>query len=350
MVQLHGTGPRATPPPPNFAALHHHDDDTDENGYVSLNRNGAEYYQDGRDDQSDQWVDEDTDAVPRLASSSRAAQPGSPLRKRRRAPRGPSVGTRTPRATSYPPQQVAQGPLPSRPAVADASRRQSRNATPVPAPAPPPRTPSPPLPPLELPSRRRALRHTIVFVGWLCDYAMSIVRPAVRYLRYPLIAILFLFLVATLLNRVAATLSSAFSPVCYTPGFGFLPMCKWVARMNAPPAGPPGAQAKVKWADYPGLVEVQSRTFEQLVDDSLASGSSASALSLHIKKAEMATGDLIALVRLSDLHSKDSLAETLTEFILDGKIAERSLHRLDAKVNGAVDRYVGNIKLCLSFD
>jgi hypothetical protein len=38
------------------------------------------------------------------------------------------------------------------------------------------------------------------------------------------------------------------------------------------------------------------------------------------------------------------LAETLTEFILDGKIAERSLLRLDAKVNGAVDRYVGYLK------
>jgi hypothetical protein len=88
--------------------------------------------------------------------------------------------------------------------------------------------------------------------------------------------------------------------------------------------------------------------FERLVDDPLAGGSSASSLALHIKKAEMATGDLIALVRLSDLHSKDSLVETLTEFVLDGKVTERSLHKLNAKVNGVVDGYVGEIPICVS--
>ncbi|RXW16330.1 hypothetical protein EST38_g9520 [Candolleomyces aberdarensis] len=344
LKELHGSGSRATSPPSSNLAPVDHYDDVDDDGYVSLNRNGAEYRQDGDEDQLDQWVDEEADTVPRLtaSSNSRAAQPGGHLRKRRRGSRAPSAGSRIPRATSYRPSHVARAPLPSlsiTKATPAGASRQSRHATPAPAPAPVP-APTPPLPPplpLELPTTRTALHHTLTLIGWLFEYAMSIVRPALSYFRYPLIIILLLFLVAALLNKVTFALSSAFSPICYAPGFSLTPMCKWVTQMASQPSGGAHDPHKVQWADYSGLVDVQSRTFEQLAEDSLTSGVSGSSLSLHIKKAEMATADLIALIRLSDLHSRDSLVDTLSEFVQDARITEMSLHRLDSKVNGAID-------------
>lgn len=89
-----------------------------------------------------------------------------------------------------------------------------------------------------------------------------------------------------------------------------------------------------RWADYPGLVNVQSATFEQLLDESVGG----SGLSLEMKKAEMATSDLVTLVRVSELKTKDVLAETLAEFVGDAKRAGRGLQKLSSKVAGAVDK------------
>lgn len=65
-----------------------------------------------------------------------------------------------------------------------------------------------------------------------------------------------------------------------------------------------------------------------------------SGLSLEIKKAEMATIDLGTLVRVSDLKSRDLIAESLGEFVEDAKNTGRGLQKLSSKVGGAVDRYV----------
>jgi hypothetical protein len=88
-----------------------------------------------------------------------------------------------------------------------------------------------------------------------------------------------------------------------------------------------------RWADYPKLVDVQSSTFEQLLDESVGG----SGLALEIKKAEMATVDLNTLVRVSNLKSRDLIAETLSEFVEDAKKTGRGLQKLSSKVGGAVD-------------
>jgi len=63
-----------------------------------------------------------------------------------------------------------------------------------------------------------------------------------------------------------------------------------------------------------------------------------SGLSLEIKKAEMATSDLIALVRVSNnLRSRDMLAESLAQFVNDAKKTGRGLQKLSSKIGGAVD-------------
>ena len=83
------------------------------------------------------------------------------------------------------------------------------------------------------------------------------------------------------------------------------------------------------------LIEVQSKTFDQLLDES-AGGS---ALSLEVKKAEMATTDLATLVRHSNLKARDMLASSLKEFVDDARKTGRGLQKMSAKVGGAVDKW-----------
>ena len=78
---------------------------------------------------------------------------------------------------------------------------------------------------------------------------------------------------------------------------------------------------------------MQTKTFDQLLDESIGSKGLAS----EVKKAEMANNDLITLVRVSGLKSKDQIAERLGRFSEDAKGTGRSLHSLGAKINGAVD-------------
>ena len=67
----------------------------------------------------------------------------------------------------------------------------------------------------------------------------------------------------------------------------------------------------LQWAHYPKLVDLQSKTFQQLTDNSI--GGSAS--SLEVKKAEMAVTDLAVAVWLSNLKAKDLLVGSLIEFV-----------------------------------
>jgi hypothetical protein len=81
---------------------------------------------------------------------------------------------------------------------------------------------------------------------------------------------------------------------------------------------------------------VESATFGHLLDES-AGGSG---LSLEIKTAQMATEDLVTLVLVSDLNSRDMLADTLFKFVNDAKHTGSGLQRLSSRIGGAVDRYV----------
>lgn len=88
------------------------------------------------------------------------------------------------------------------------------------------------------------------------------------------------------------------------------------------------------WADYPSLMDVQRSSFEQLLDESVGG----SELSLQVKKAEIATSDLVTLIKFSDLKSRDVMARMLQEFVSEAKLTGRGLQRLSSKIGGAVDR------------
>ena len=158
------------------------------------------------------------------------------------------------------------------------------------------------------------------------NYAFDIFTRGMRLLRYPFALLFALWLFAFVVSKVTSTISFVLSPVCWVPGISSSPFC-YVGETRTP-----------QWADYPKLMDVQSTTFEQLLDESVGGSS----LSLEVKKAEMATADLVALVKVSDMRSRDMMAQTLRDFASDAKHAGRGLQKLSSRIGGAVDRYISS--------
>lgn len=154
-------------------------------------------------------------------------------------------------------------------------------------------------------------------------YVYDVLRHAFWALKTPFAAIVALWILAFLFARLSDTFQTLFSPVCYIPILNRTPFCQTSPDLDKVP----------KWANFPRLVDVQSNTFEQLLDESVGS----SGLSLEIKKAEMATTDLVTLVKVSELKSKDLLAKSLEDFVSDARKSGRGLQKLSSKIGGAVD-------------
>ncbi|TEB25146.1 hypothetical protein FA13DRAFT_1738562 [Coprinellus micaceus] len=293
----------------------------------------------GSDSDNGDWIDESeydhwgarqgggyAGASSRASSSVARASPHPSPRKRRRGTQNQSAQP----SFAEPPQAGDQGTAGTRKEYPTRNVKEESS--------------TPPLRHAVGPTRQRphlirsedVLDNVITGIHHTSDYTFSILRPAIRLLRIPLSLILFLFLLSLILTRISSTLSSAFAPFCHVPGMSYTSMCRWVNALNDMPSRDRPVDT-VHWADYPALVEVQSKTFEQMLDDSVLTSTTPSSLSLDLKKTEMATADLIALVRLSKLKSRDSLAETLSDFVQGARGAGRSLARLDAKMNGAMD-------------
>ncbi|EAU85678.1 hypothetical protein CC1G_10950 [Coprinopsis cinerea okayama7 len=311
--------------------------------------NDHDEYDERREEGEEEWEWEDDIVKPTTTSSGAVASSGkirhrkpqnsSSASKTRAVPRSPRGygGIRSSRATPAgyrtPPAPVAHSSRfssisreskvdhhelqqPSYPARAILERRE------------------PPIPWGALPGHALSTLQATFF------YALSILKPALKMMRYPLIAILFLWILAFTLTSVYGVFRSAFEPFCYIPGVNMMTACKWITYTppknvgNQVPTGklqPPNVQ----WADYPSLVSLEAKTFDQLLDESI--GGLGGSLSLNLKKTEVAVKDLITLVKASDLKAKDSLAEILGEFVDDAAVAVKGLSRLSAKFNGALD-------------
>ncbi|KAA1477180.1 hypothetical protein DENSPDRAFT_828456 [Dentipellis sp. KUC8613] len=153
-------------------------------------------------------------------------------------------------------------------------------------------------------------------------YVLDVFRIAVRFLKMPIAMFLFFWLLALILSRMSAAIRNTLSPLCIVPG---------ISRLCALPAAP--VAEGPQWADYPQLMNVQSQTLETLLEEAV----DGPGLALEIKQAEMATSDLATLVRVSELTSRDRLAEALTDFVSDSRKVGRGLHQFSSKVGGAVD-------------
>ncbi|OJT02448.1 hypothetical protein TRAPUB_7015 [Trametes pubescens] len=160
-------------------------------------------------------------------------------------------------------------------------------------------------------------------------YLGGVLTHALRLLRWPFGILLALWLLGFIVARISETLRPIVTPFCIIPGISGSTLCRAPqVLLNAD-----GEPVPLR-ADYPELVKIQSSNFEELLDGAVGG----SGLSLEIKKAEMASKDLITLVKFSQLKSKDLLAESLFEFVEDAKMTGRGLQKLTSKVNGAVDK------------
>jgi hypothetical protein len=166
---------------------------------------------------------------------------------------------------------------------------------------------------------------TVQYVWDISSRVLHHSRSMVGYL-------LALWVIAFITIRISSTLWGAVSPVCYLPLISSSNLCEsW--RNALPEKNAPGKKTP-QWADYPKMVDLQSKTFQQLMDESIGG----SALSLEVKKAEMAITDLVSFVQLSKLKAKDTLASSLLQFVLDAKKTGRGLQKLSSKIGGTVDR------------
>lgn len=164
------------------------------------------------------------------------------------------------------------------------------------------------------------------------EYTLQVLADAFRLCRRFFSYALGISILWLLFSMMTSQLVFFVRPVCSLPIVSpMIPFCRWEV-FKGPPDHKSGGRP-VHWADYPKLVDMQTRTFDQLLDENVGN----KGLALEVKKAEMASNDLITLVRVSELKSRDQIAERLSRFVDDARGTGRSLHSLGAKIHGAVD-------------
>lgn len=152
-----------------------------------------------------------------------------------------------------------------------------------------------------------------------------------RRLKTPIAWALVIVSFVLLLGTAMPIIQRACQPFCIIPGISGSALCSALDQNSAAPVNKIPQQAEIAT-----MVNRQSEMFEQLLE----SATGGSALSLEMKKAEMATKDLVVLVRISNLSCKDDLAPALSQFASDARATGRGLQKLAAKVGGAVNKCV----------
>ena len=169
------------------------------------------------------------------------------------------------------------------------------------------------------------------FMRFLC-YVAEVLDTVVRMMKFPISIALAVMICAYSLAIMSEAVRSAFAPMCSIPVVSLLcPTLQSGGRSHSP-----NPDRTPRWADFPSLLKVESKTLESLLDESVEG----SGLAIEIKKAEMATSDLATMVRVSNLNSREVLADTLSEFVKDARKVSRGLTRFSSRVGGAVDRCV----------
>lgn len=116
------------------------------------------------------------------------------------------------------------------------------------------------------------------------------------------------------------SINALMSPICGIPFAGtFIPICRYI---------------NIRPVNYPKLIEIQSELKGVL---ELAGGSE---LSIEIRASEDVMRELTALVRVSDLDSKDNLVKRMEGISSESREVARGLQRLGTRVGTAIDRQV----------
>jgi hypothetical protein len=153
------------------------------------------------------------------------------------------------------------------------------------------------------------------------------------HMQKPFGIILFLYFLSYVGLWFAARLeATVLRPVCSVPGARFiLPVCsRFTAPARTLPSDLPGPAQQ---ADFKSLAELEDQALTPL----LISTAGNSAFSNELKYAEFAIEDVITHVVSSKMSSRDSIVETLNEFLDDARRSARALQNFNAEVAGAVD-------------
>ena len=192
---------------------------------------------------------------------------------------------------------------------------------------------SPPPPPVDTVIQQQITTEIVKeYVVSIFGYIVMVVASSFNFIRWFLSLALGIVILWLLFKIMISPLVFLAQPFCSIPVVSpMIPFCHWEAFQGTPAYTSAGRP--VRWADYSTLVDLQTRTFDQLLDESIGNRG----LALEVKKAEMASNDLITLVRASNLKSKDQIAERLSRFVDDARGTGRSLHSLGSRILGAVE-------------
>lgn len=188
-------------------------------------------------------------------------------------------------------------------------------------------TPVPTLLIKTLPSRS-VLGHVSDVLGYILD----ILGTVLRMLKIPISLGVVIFACIYAITLTTGAITTALAPMCS------IPIISLACPAFVPNKPHPNSHSDrvPRRADFPRLLDVESRTLESLLDETVEGPG----LALEIKKAEMATRDLVTLVQVSNLNSRDVLADSLGEFVKDARKVGRGLIRFTSRVGGAVDNIV----------
>ncbi len=189
------------------------------------------------------------------------------------------------------------------------------------APPTPKRKAAPPAP-REIPTDK-IIDTAVTNAVYTGHYVMDVLGTSMNLMRKPLGFLVFIALLSICMGYIAFYVQKALTPFCFLP---FVNRSKMCAVLLAPLTDTTNPWEK--------LIQVQTKTFDELLDETVGGSS----LSLEVKKAEMATADLITLVRHSDFKTRDILAASLKDFVDDARKTGRGLQKMSAKVAGAVDK------------
>jgi len=160
-------------------------------------------------------------------------------------------------------------------------------------------------------------------------YVAEVLGTVLRMMKFPISIVLAIIACAYGLGIMSDAIRSALAPMCSVP----------VVSLLCPASGPPHpskSDRTPQWADFPALLNVEHKSLESLLDEAVEGPG----LALEIKKAEMATSDLVTLVRISKLNSREILANSLSEFVKDARKVGRGLTRFSSRVGGAMDNII----------
>ena len=187
-------------------------------------------------------------------------------------------------------------------------------------------------PPTEPTIREKLVELARVRVITIFEFVIQVVADAFQLCRRFFSRVLAFFILWLLFWVIIAQFAFFARPICSLPIVStMISSCRRGIPEGHAAHGNQGPQ--VRRVDHPKLVDIQTRTFDQLLSEGVANVG----LSSEVRKAEMATNDLITLVKASELRSRDEIAERLGRFVDDARSTGRSLTSLGAKVLGAID-------------